>query len=136
MHDELTAQDCAGGGTHEDRNHENAKKAQQRKPLGHREPAERQRLKLTQHPRAHHDDESVSDALHGERPVKIPDFTSRTSPSPLGLADLLVLGCVERERAQRVFELAHGGLPLSSGTANLALPSWCGNYTPPLHPPV
>jgi hypothetical protein len=53
------AQDRAGGGTYENRDRENAKKAQQHKSLGHREPAERQRLKVIQHLRTHHHDESA-----------------------------------------------------------------------------
>ena len=48
VHDELTAQDCAGGGTDEDRDRENAKKTQQSKSLGYRQPAVHERL--TQHP--------------------------------------------------------------------------------------
>ncbi len=59
VRDELTAEDCAAGGTDEDRDRENAKKTQQRKSLRHRKPAERQRLKFIQHLRAHHDDESA-----------------------------------------------------------------------------
>ncbi len=39
VHDELTVQDGAGGDTDEDRDRENAQKAQQRKSPGHGEPA-------------------------------------------------------------------------------------------------
>src|SRR5256885_1335927 len=88
-------------------------------------------MKLAQHLRAHHGNEWVKRCPARQELGRSP-ISSGTLPSRLGLTDLpVILGCVESERAQRVFRLAHGGLPSSNSTAS-PLCRWRGNCTPPL----